>query len=89
MVLCVQIAVYSRVTFVRLTSRYLLAGFYEKEKLPPSYNQWIQRLARMDPRLLALLQYARKGEYVYGQVPSAAVAKMSAGIAAQLGQPAE
>ncbi|KAL8283171.1 hypothetical protein RQP46_005949 [Phenoliferia psychrophenolica] len=46
----------------------------------------VNQLARLDPRLLKLLQYAKSGEYVYRQVPSPKVAIMSAGIAGALGE---
>jgi hypothetical protein len=59
--------------------------FYLPERLPASYNKWILALARMDPRLLRLLQYARSGEYVYGQKPSPEVLKMCQEIAANAG----
>ncbi|KAK4702127.1 hypothetical protein P7C70_g4098, partial [Phenoliferia sp. Uapishka_3] len=61
--------------------RIMWCWFYLPERLVPSYSRWISRLARLDPRLLNLLQYARSGEYVYGKVPSEKVAVMSAGIA--------
>lgn len=63
------------------------AWFYQPQRLPPSYNKWIMALARMDPRLLRLLQYAKRGEYVYGKEPNAEVYKMCEEIAANMGQP--
>ncbi|KAM0756416.1 para-aminobenzoate synthase, subunit I [Meredithblackwellia eburnea MCA 4105] len=66
--------------------RIMWCWFYLPERLYPSYRLWISRLARMDTRLLQLLQFARNGEYVYGQEPKKAVADMSAGIASAMGR---
>lgn len=65
--------------------RIMHCWFYLPERLPASYNKWILTLARMDPKLLQLLQYARAGEYVYGQKPNAEVLKMCQAIAASAG----
>ena len=59
--------------------------FYLPSRLPPSYVKWIARLARMDPRLLQVLRYARSGEYIYGQKPSAEVEIMCEEIAKNMG----
>ncbi|GAA6047342.1 hypothetical protein JCM3770_001897 [Rhodotorula araucariae] len=60
--------------------RIMWAWFYRPELLPPSYSRWILTLARMDPRLLQLLRYARAGRFVYGQKPDVEVAEMCAAI---------
>ena len=75
-------------TFVFWAScwRIMWCWFYAPLRLPDTYNRWILKLARMDPRLLRLLQYARKGEYVYGQEPNAEVALMCDEIAAGVGR---
>lgn len=58
--------------------------FYLPSRLPSSYVKWIARLARMDPRLLAVLRYARADQFVYGVKPSAVVEKTCEGIAASM-----
>lgn len=49
----------------------------------------LRRSPGFDPRLLRLLQYARRGEYAYGRTPSVDVATMSAGIASMHGRSAD
>ncbi|ORY73454.1 hypothetical protein BCR35DRAFT_354136 [Leucosporidium creatinivorum] len=68
--------------------RIMWCWFYLPDRLPPTYNKWILKLARMDPRLLRLLQYARNNEYVYGQRPSREVAIMCEEIASGVGREA-
>ncbi|BGP36702.1 hypothetical protein JCM10449v2_000603 [Rhodotorula kratochvilovae] len=68
--------------------RIMWAWFYRPELLPPSYSKWILQLARMDPRLLQLLRYARSGRFVYGQRPDVEVAEMCVGISKHAGRDA-
>ncbi|SCV68785.1 BQ2448_906 [Microbotryum intermedium] len=65
--------------------RIMWCFFYLPHRLPKAYNLWILRLARLDVRLLRLLQYARKGEYVYGKPSSPEVLEMCKGIATYSG----
>ncbi|GAA5995011.1 uncharacterized protein JCM10292_004486 [Rhodotorula paludigena] len=76
------------IVFAFSSARIMHAWFYAPHLLPPSYSGWILRLARMDPRLLQLLRFARTNRYVYGQEPDAEVAQMCAGIAAKAGRDA-
>ncbi|SGY30618.1 BQ5605_C002g01170 [Microbotryum silenes-dioicae] len=75
--------------------RIMWCFFYLPHRLPKAYNLWILRLARLDVRLLSdfgwqrLLQYARKGEYVYGKSSSTEVVKTCKGIATYSGISAE
>ncbi|KPV78468.1 uncharacterized protein RHOBADRAFT_10952 [Rhodotorula graminis WP1] len=66
----------------------MTAWFYKPELLPPSYGKWILQLARMDPRLLQLLRYARAGRFVYGKKPDAEVLEMCTAIAKHAGKDA-
>ncbi|GAA5887632.1 hypothetical protein JCM6882_001476 [Rhodosporidiobolus microsporus] len=66
--------------------RIMWCWFYKPHLLPPSYSKWILQLARMDPRLLQLLRYARGGRFVYGLEPDGEVAAMCAGIARHAGR---
>lgn len=75
--------------FILSVSRIIWCFFYLPELLPRNYNLWIKNLARFDSRLLNLLQFARKGEYVYGEIPSEKVRIMSEGIAKSLGREPE
>ncbi|GJN91600.1 hypothetical protein Rhopal_004623-T1 [Rhodotorula paludigena] len=64
------------IVFALSSARIMHAWFYAPHLLPPSYSGWILRLARMDPRLLQLLRFARTNRYVYGQKPDAEVAQI-------------
>ncbi|GAA6032828.1 hypothetical protein JCM8097_000816 [Rhodosporidiobolus ruineniae] len=68
--------------------RIMWCWFYRPALLPPTYSAWILQLARMDPRLLQLLRFAREGRYVYGQEPDEEVRRMCEGIAAHAGRDA-
>lgn len=61
--------------------------FYAPHVLPPGYSKWIMQLARLDPRLLQLLRFARSGRYVYGRDADAEVARVCEGIAKANGRP--
>ncbi|GAA5850225.1 hypothetical protein JCM8547_001049 [Rhodosporidiobolus lusitaniae] len=74
--------------FSAASSRVMWSWFYRSDELPPSYSKFILQLARMDPRLLQLLRYARAGRFVYGKEPDEEVSKMCAEIAAHAGQDA-
>ncbi|GAA6001906.1 hypothetical protein JCM10207_002373 [Rhodosporidiobolus poonsookiae] len=71
--------------FVLSAWRIMWAWFYQPHLLPPSYGRWILQLARMDPRLLSLLQFARGRRYVYGKEPDVEVMSMCEGIARHAG----
>jgi hypothetical protein len=43
------------------------AFFYSPSRLPHTYVTWIQRLARLDERLLNALRQARFGNFIYGK----------------------
>ncbi|KAK4054862.1 hypothetical protein OIV83_000786 [Microbotryomycetes sp. JL201] len=66
--------------------RIMHCWFYAPHRLPPSYNRWILALARMNPGLLRLLQFARNNEYVYGQKPNAEVMAMCVNLAKGYGR---
>ncbi|KAK4058092.1 hypothetical protein OIO90_000831 [Microbotryomycetes sp. JL221] len=66
--------------------RIMHCWFYSPYRLPPSYNRWILALARMNPGLLRLLQFARGGTYVYGQKPNAEVMAMCRDLARGYGR---
>ncbi|GAA5914806.1 hypothetical protein JCM8208_005709 [Rhodotorula glutinis] len=74
--------------FWAASSKIMHAWFYSPELLPPSYSKWILQLARMDPRLLQLLRYARAGRFVYGKKPDAEVLDMCTAIAKHAGKDA-
>ncbi|GAA5926457.1 hypothetical protein JCM3775_001023 [Rhodotorula graminis] len=74
--------------FWTASSKIMTAWFYKPELLPPSYGKWILQLARMDPRLLQLLRYARAGRFVYGKKPDAEVLEMCTAIAKHAGKDA-
>ena len=74
--------------FWAASSKIMHAWFYAPELLPPSYSKWILQLARMDPRLLQLLRYARAGRFVYGKQPDAEVLDMCTAIAKHAGKDA-
>ncbi|GAA5894236.1 hypothetical protein JCM5296_004691 [Sporobolomyces johnsonii] len=69
-------------------TRIMWCWFYKPHLLPSSYSRWILTLARMDPRVLQLLRFAREGRFVYGQRPDDEVAKICAAIATANGQDA-
>lgn len=57
-------------------------------------NRWIHSVARIDPGLLQLLRYARKGEWAYGKMPVTEHARQlgpdlcrGVGVAPELGMP--
>ncbi|KAM0793176.1 hypothetical protein ACM66B_000649 [Microbotryomycetes sp. NB124-2] len=66
--------------------RIMHCWFYAPHRLPPSYNRWILALARMNPGLLRLLQFARNNEYVYGRKPNAEVMAMCVNLAKAYGR---
>ncbi|GAA5834298.1 hypothetical protein JCM9279_004276 [Rhodotorula babjevae] len=72
--------------FWAASSKIMHAWFYSPELLPPSYSKWILQLARMDPRLLQLLRYARAGRFVYGKQPDGEVLEMCTAIAKHAGK---
>lgn len=76
------------IVFWLASSKIMWAWFYRPHLLPPSYGKWILQLARMDPRLLQLLRYARAGRFVYGKQPDAEVVEMCAAIAKHAGKDA-
>ncbi|BGP21762.1 para-aminobenzoate synthase, subunit I [Rhodotorula toruloides] len=61
--------------------------FYAPQLLPPGYAKWIMQLARLDPRLLQLLRFARDGRFAYGRDADAQVARVCEGIAKANGKP--
>ncbi|BGO96741.1 Para-aminobenzoate synthase, subunit I [Rhodotorula toruloides ATCC 204091] len=67
--------------------RIMFSFFYSPQKLPPGYSKWIMQLARLDPRLLQLLRFAREGRYVYGRDADAEVVRVCEGIAKANGKP--
>ncbi|GAA5920778.1 hypothetical protein JCM1841_004187 [Sporobolomyces salmonicolor] len=70
-------------------TRIMWCWFYKPHLLPSSYSRWILTLARMDPRVLQLLRFAREGRFVYGKRPDDEVARICAAIAAANGQDAK
>lgn len=64
--------------------------FYKPWLLPPTYNRWIDSLARIDKRLIELLRYARRGEWVYGETPTTPAARaIGPELCTAMGWPAE
>lgn len=41
--------------------------FYSPHRLPRAYNNWISKIADIDPRLIQALRLARQGDFVYGR----------------------
>ncbi|TBU48330.1 hypothetical protein BD309DRAFT_884692 [Dichomitus squalens] len=47
------------------SARIMWCFFYEPDRLPPSYNKWIMKLANIDPRILTALRAIRSGSFSY------------------------
>lgn len=43
------------------------AWFYLPERLPRTYEKWIEEVAKVDTRLIEALRRARRGKFVYGK----------------------
>ncbi|KAI6133060.1 hypothetical protein EDD16DRAFT_1734205 [Pisolithus croceorrhizus] len=59
--------------------------FYEPQRLPRSYAKWINRLARIDWRLLELLRAVRQGNWSY--IHGSDQHKVASSLATDLGYP--
>ncbi|KAI6136635.1 hypothetical protein F5141DRAFT_1228791 [Pisolithus sp. B1] len=59
--------------------------FYEPQRLPRSYAKWINRLARIDWRLLELLRAVRQGNWSY--IHGSDQHKVASSLASDLGYP--
>ncbi|KND04056.1 uncharacterized protein SPPG_01500 [Spizellomyces punctatus DAOM BR117] len=53
--------------FVACCTQIMYCWFYYPEALPRSYVKWIQKMSRMDPRLLEAVKLLGKGVMVYGK----------------------
>lgn len=63
------------------------AWFYLPERLPRSYNKWIEEAAQVDNRLIEALRRARRGEWVYGK--NTGQANLLSGMCEDYGWPVE
>lgn len=68
-------------------SRIMWCFFYHPNRLPPSYQNWISRLAELDNRLLATIRNIRTGDWSYRR-GSASHSHVLQGYATSLGYPA-
>ena len=63
------------------------AYFYMPQRLSRSYNRWIGTAAQIDPRLVAVLRLARRGEFIYGH--NTGQARILQGMCHDFGWPME
>ncbi|KAI6162186.1 hypothetical protein EDD17DRAFT_1776995 [Pisolithus thermaeus] len=66
-------------------TRIMWCFFYEPQRLPRSYAKWINRLARIDWRLLELLRAVRQGNWSY--IHGSDQHKVASSLATDLGYP--
>ncbi|KAH7104379.1 hypothetical protein BKA62DRAFT_694497 [Auriculariales sp. MPI-PUGE-AT-0066] len=77
------------VLFWLCSARIMWAFFYLPQTLPRSYVQWINALARIDPRLQLALRAVRDGTWAYGQARSASESALLQTLATSMGFPAD
>ena len=73
--------------FITSSATIMHAFFYAPSRLPRTYVSWIQRLARLDERLLHALRQIRYGNFVYGQ--DTGMAPLLKGMCEDYGVPVE
>ncbi|KAG0744883.1 hypothetical protein G6F57_006049 [Rhizopus arrhizus] len=77
---------YSNVmVFMMASTEIIFSWFYEPQRLPKSYAQWITNMSGTDERILKTLRAMRSGEWVYGK--DSAIGNVLSGYCEQLGLP--
>ena len=73
--------------FAASSATIMHAFFYKPGRLPHGYVRWIERIAGVDPRIIAALRHAYYGNFVYGK--DTGMAPLLGSLCAELGIPEE